>query len=100
MYWQQHLNPMKNIVHLFTLGLFMATLSSCVDAGGYVATRPGYYNRAPAPRPYYPGNSYYGHNHKTYYHSRPAPRPAGVNARVGTRGLPLNVNSSTGLGIF
>lgn len=91
---------MKNIVHLFTLGLFMATLSSCVDAGGYVATRPGYYHRAPAPRPYYPGNSHYGHNHKTYYDSRPAPRPSGVNARVGTRGLPLNVNSNTRLGIF
>lgn len=107
MYWQEPHYPMKNIIQLFTLGLFMATLSSCVDAGGYVATRPGYsrpghYHRAPAPRPYYPGNSYYGHshNHPTYYHSRPAPRPAGVNARVGTRGLPLNVNSNTRLGIF
>lgn len=105
MYWQEPHYPMKNIVQLFTFGLFVATLSSCVDAGGYVATRPGYsrpgyYHRAPAPRPYYPGNSYYGHNHPTYYHSRPAPRPAGVNARLGTRGLPLNVNSNTRLGLF
>lgn len=95
-------NPMKTIIHLFTLGLFMATLSSCVDAGGYVATGPGYNRRMPPPRPYYPGNSYYGHyhDHPTDHHSRPAPRPAGVNARVGTRGLPLNVNSSTRLGLF
>ena len=105
MYWQEPHYPMKNIIQLFTLGLFMAILSSCVDAGGYVATRPGYsrpgyYHRAPAPRPYYPGNSYYGHNHPTYYHSRPAPRPAGVNARVNANVAPLRLRSSTGLGLF
>lgn len=90
---------MKNIIQLFTLGLFMATLSSCVDAGGYVNTGPGYSRRAPS-RPYHPGynnNGYYDNNH---YHSKPAPRPSGVNARVGTRGLPLNVNSDTRLGVF
>jgi hypothetical protein len=100
MYWKEPLYPMKNILQLFTLGLFIVTLSSCVDAGGYVNTGPGYSRRPPA-RPYHPSyhnnNGYYGNNH---YHSRPAPRPSGVNARVGTRGLPLNVNSNTRLGIF
>jgi|GEM_PF-3150196 len=100
MYWNEPLYPMKNILPLFTLGLFIATLSSCVDAGGYVNTGPGSSRRAPS-RPYHPGyNNYYGNNHPAHYHSRPAPRPSGVNARVGTRGLPLNVNSNTRLGIF
>jgi hypothetical protein len=90
---------MKNTLQLFCLGLFMVTLSSCdtyVNGGGYAGTRPGYYNRPPS---YHPG---YNHNHgsPTYYHSRPAPRSAGVGARVNTRGLPLNVNSNTRLGIF
>lgn len=93
---------MKNIIQLFTLGLFMATMSSCVDAGGYVNTGPGHSRHAPS-RSYHSGhhnNGYYGNNRPTHYKSRPAPRPSGVNARVGTRGLPLNVNSNTRLGLF
>jgi hypothetical protein len=100
---------MKTTLQLLGLGLFMMTLSSCdtyVGAGGYAGARPGYYNRGPAPRPYYhPGytghhNGNYGHNHPSYY-SRPGYRPAaGVNAGVNARVLPLNVNSNTRLGIF
>ena len=92
---------MKHILPFLSLGLFMVTLSSCdtyVNAGA----RPGSY-RGPAPRPhhYNPGyhnGSYYGHNQPRYYNSRPAPRRVGLG--VNTRGLPLNVNSNTRLGLF
>lgn len=95
MYWKGLQDPMKNILQFLTLGLFMATLSSCVDAGGYVSTRPGYAH----PRPHYNSGNYnhgydnnrsYGHNRPTYYPSR----SSGVNARV----APVNVNS--GLRLF
>ena len=95
---------MKNILQLLSLSLFVVTLSSCdIGAGGYVGAGPAYGR----PRPYYNNenytngyynNRYYGHNHPTYYRSEP--RPAGVNARVNARVLPLNVSSSTGLGLF
>ncbi len=100
---------MKTTLQLLCLGLFMVTLSSCdtyVGAGGYAGARPGYYHRGPSPRPY-PSHSWnnnhhghYSHNRPSYYNSRPAPRGVGAGARVNTRGLPLNVNSNTRLGIF
>lgn len=105
---------MKTTLQLLCLGLLcMVTLSSCdtyVGAGGYAGTRPGYYrpgyyNHAPAPRHYpshsWNNNGHYSHNHPSYYRS-PSPRPAGlgVGARVDSRGLPLNVNSRTRLGLF
>ncbi len=100
MYWKATFSPMKNILQRLSLGLFVVTLSSCVDAGGYVSTRPGY---SPL-RSYHNNgdysNGYYGHYHQGYYQSRPAPQPAGVNARVNARVLPLNVSSSTSLGLF
>ncbi len=99
---------MKTTLQLLCLGLFMVTLSSCdtyVSGGGYAGARPGYYNRGPSPR-YHPSNSWnnnnhghYSHNHPSYYqHSRSS--GVGAGARVNTRGLPLNVNSNTRLGIF
>ncbi|MFC5454740.1 hypothetical protein [Prosthecobacter fluviatilis] len=102
---------MKHTILILSLAAASMGLSSCstyVDGGGYVAARPGYpaYRRVPPPPKYY-SNSWHDHDryHHDHYRAKPVPygqwKKSGVNARVNanTR-LPLNVNSSTRLGIF
>ena len=93
---------MKPTLPILGLGLFMVMLSSCatyVDGGGYVGARPAYVRREVPPSHYYSGA--YGGYRPVYYPARPVPPPAGVNARMNANlGLPLNVSSSTNLGIY
>lgn len=86
---------MKNILQLLSLGLLAVSLSSCdVGAGAYAGARPGYGN--PHPRYYHNNNYSEGYYNPTYYPSRSRGINAGVNANV----APLNVRTSTGLGLF
>lgn len=103
---------MKRITLILSLAALSLSLPSCstyVDGGGYVAARPGYpsYRRVPPPPPrQYYSNSWHDNGyHNGHYKAKPVPygqwKKSGANARVnGNVSLPLNVSSSTRLGIF
>jgi len=102
---------MKHITLILSLAALSFGLSSCstyVDGGGYVAARPGHPAYRPvAPAPRYYSNSWHDNDRyrQGHYKAKPVPygqwKKGGPNARVNANvGLPLNVSSSTRLGLF